>query len=134
MRGSVLNTLLQVCLQDLNWLQYLVSYCLYYELKDKTNENSAKKGIYLNAYFWHFWTLAPLLKYLILYKKSIKTTSRKSWIRWDATWWRNFNITMMSRIDVRPACGQRAAGRFYLSHRLVRVCEIEFSPTFANGR
>ena len=61
MRGNVLNTLLQVCLQDLNWLQYLVSYCLYYVLKDKTSENSAKKGAYLNAYFWHFWTLAPLL-------------------------------------------------------------------------
>ena len=48
MRGNVLNTLLQVCLQDLNWLQYLVSY---YVLKDKTSENSAKKGAYLNAYF-----------------------------------------------------------------------------------
>ena len=62
MRGNVLNTLLQVCLQDLNWVQYLVSYCLYYVLKDKTSENSAKKGAYLNAYFWHFWTLAPLLE------------------------------------------------------------------------
>ena len=51
MRGNVLNTLLQVCLQDLNRLQYLVSYCLYYVLKDKTSENSAKKGAYLNAYF-----------------------------------------------------------------------------------
>ena len=61
MRGNVLNTLLQVCLQDLNWVQYLVSYCLYYVLKDKTSENSAKKGAYLNAYFLHFWTLAPLL-------------------------------------------------------------------------
>ena len=50
MRGNILNTLLQVCLQDLNWLQYLVSYCLYYVLKDKTSENSAKKGTYLNAY------------------------------------------------------------------------------------
>ena len=61
MRGNVLNTLLQVCLQDLNWVQYLVSYCLYYVLNDETSENSAKKGTYLNAYFWHFWTLAPLL-------------------------------------------------------------------------
>ena len=34
MRGFVLNTLLQVCLQDLNWLQYLVSYCLYYVLSN----------------------------------------------------------------------------------------------------
>ena len=51
MRGNVLNTLLQVCLQDLNGLQYLVSYCLYYLLKDETSENSAKKGACLNAYF-----------------------------------------------------------------------------------
>ena len=65
MRGNVLNTLLQVCLQDLNLLQYLVSYCLYFVPKDKTSENSAKKGAYLNAYFWHLWPLAPLL-----YRKS----------------------------------------------------------------
>ena len=51
MRGNVLNTLLQACSQDLNLLQYLVSYCLYYVLKDKTSENSAKKGTYLNAFF-----------------------------------------------------------------------------------
>ena len=51
MRGNVLNTLLQVFLQDLNLVQYLVSYCLYYVLKDKTSENSAKKGTYQNAYF-----------------------------------------------------------------------------------
>ena len=49
--GNVLNTQLKVCLQDLNLVQYLVSYCLYYVLKDKTTENSAKKGAYLNAYF-----------------------------------------------------------------------------------
>ena len=42
----------------------------------------------------------------------MKTTCRKSWIRWDATWSRNFNITMTSRIDVRPACGRRAAVHF----------------------
>ena len=42
-------------------MQYLVSYCLYYVLKDKTSENSAIRGTYLNAYFWHFLTLAPLL-------------------------------------------------------------------------
>ena len=51
MRGNVLNTLLQVCLQDLNLVQYLVSYCLYYVLMDKTSENSAKKGTYQSAYF-----------------------------------------------------------------------------------
>ena len=51
MRGNILNTLLQVCLQDLNWVQYLVSYCLYYVLKDKTSKNSAKKGAYLNVFF-----------------------------------------------------------------------------------
>ena len=53
-RGNVLNTLLQVCLQDLNLVQNLVLYCLYYVLKDKTSENSAKKGAYPNAYFLHF--------------------------------------------------------------------------------
>ena len=51
MRGNVLNTLLQVCLQDLKGVQYLVSCCQYNVLKDKTSENSAKKGAYLNAYF-----------------------------------------------------------------------------------
>ena len=70
MRGNVLNTLLQVCLQDLNWVQYLVSYCLYYVLKDKTGENSAKKGTYLNAFFLHFWTLAPLLTASISFDKT----------------------------------------------------------------
>ena len=51
--GNVLNTLLQGCLQDLNWVHYLVSYCLYYVLTDihVTRENSAKMGAYLNAYF-----------------------------------------------------------------------------------
>ena len=44
MRGNVLNILLQVCLQDIYGVQYLVSYCLYYVLKDKITENSAKKG------------------------------------------------------------------------------------------
>ena len=51
-------------------------------------------------------------KYRILCLKSMKKASRKSWIRWDATWWRHFNITMTSRIDVRPSCGRRAAVRF----------------------
>ena len=59
MRGNVLDTLLQVLLQDLNWVQYHVSYCLYYVLKDETFENSAKKGAYLNAFFW---TLGPRLE------------------------------------------------------------------------
>ena len=63
--------------------------------------------------------------YLIphLYRKNLKKTSRKSWIRWNATWWRHFNITMTSRIDVRPAYGCS----FLLSLGLVRVCEIEIS-------
>ena len=43
-------------------------------------------------------------KYLILYWKGMKKTSRKSWIRWNATRWRHFNISMTSRIDVRPTC------------------------------
>ena len=47
-------------------------------------------------------------KYLILYWKNMKKTSRKSWIRWDTTWSRNFNFTMMSRIEVR----RHAAVRF----------------------
>ena len=36
---------------DISRPEYLVSYYLYYVLKDKTSENSAKKGAYLNAYF-----------------------------------------------------------------------------------
>ena len=44
-------------------------------------------------------------KYLILFWKNLKKTSRKSWIRWDATWWRHFNILVTSRIDVQPAWG-----------------------------
>ena len=35
----------------------------------------------------------------------------------------SFYITMTSQIDVRPACCWRESVRFYLSHRLVRVCE-----------
>ena len=51
-------------------------------------------------------------RYLILYWKDMKKTSRKSWIRWDATWWHNFKITMASRIDMQPTCGRRAAVHF----------------------
>ena len=76
--------MLQVNLQDLNWVQYLFSYCLYYLLKDKTSENSAKKGAYLNAYFWHFLTLAPLLdtdfntrNKLLTKKLSVSKTQQK---------------------------------------------------------
>ena len=60
-------------------------------------------------------------KYLIIYWKNMKKISRKSWIRWEETWWCNFNITMTSWIDVRPAYG---CSFFYLSHGLVRVFEI----------
>ena len=42
----------------------------------------------------------------------MKKTSRKSWIRGDATWWCHFNITMTSRIDVRLACCWHAAVHF----------------------
>ena len=65
-------------------------------------------------------------QYLVLCrkKKTWKKTSRKSRIRWDTTWWRYFNIRMTSRVDVGPACGC-----FFLSLRLVRVCEIEISCT-----
>ena len=41
-------------------------------------------------------------KNLILYWKNMKTASTKSWIRWDATWWHHFNISMMSWINMWP--------------------------------
>ena len=50
-----------------------------------------------------FFFLLPT-KYFILYWKSMKKSSRKSQIRWDAKWWHHFNITMTSRIDVRLTC------------------------------
>ena len=53
-------------------------------------------------------------KYLILYFKNMENTFRNSWIRWGATCRRNFNITITSRIDVRPACSRRAAVRFFI--------------------
>ena len=40
---------------------------------------------------------------------------------------KNINITMTSQIDMRPACDRRAPARFYLSHRLLWVCEKELS-------
>ena len=43
----------------------------------------------------------------------------------------SFNITMTSRIDMRPACGRRAVVRFYLSLGLVQV---EFSHMGKNYR
>ena len=56
---------------------------------------------------------------------TMKKASRKSWIRWVATWWRHFNSTMGSLIDVPSACDQHAAVSFflYLSNGLVRICE-----------
>ena len=51
-------------------------------------------------------------KYLIYIRKNMKKASRKSWICWNATWWRHFNISMKSRIDVRPACSWRVSVRF----------------------
>ena len=36
-------------------------YCICYALTDKSSENSAKKGAYLNVYSGHFSTLGPLL-------------------------------------------------------------------------
>ena len=40
-------------------MQYLVSYCLYYVLKNKTSKNSVKMEAYLNGYFVIFgsWVL-----------------------------------------------------------------------------
>ena len=43
-------------------------------------------------------------KYLILYWKNMKKSSRKSWICWDVTLCCNFSITMMSWINVRRGC------------------------------
>ena len=34
---------------------------------------------------------------------------------------------------MQPACGRNAALHFYLSHGLVRVCEIEFSHSSKNN-
>ena len=62
-------------------------------------------------------------KYLILYWKNMKKASRKSWIRWHATWWRHFIIAMTSRNDVWLFV-------FYLSLGLVRVCEIWYARMF----
>ena len=64
----------------------------------------------------------------------MKKASRKSSKRRDATCRSHFNITMTSQIDVRPACGRRAAVSFYLCKGLVRVCEKELSRTGKNNR
>ena len=72
------------------------------------------------------------IKYLILYWKNIKKTSRKSWICWDATRWRNFNITMISQIEVWPACIQVPLFVFYLPHELVLIYLIKLSHTGKN--
>ena len=65
-----------------------------------------------------------------LYREKLKKNSRKSCIRWDATWWHHYNITMTSWIDVRLACGCLF---FYLSLGLVWVCEIEISHMGKNN-
>ena len=69
-------------------------------------------------------------KYRFLDWKKVKKASRKSWIRWDATWWRHFNITITSLIDMRPVC---RCSVFYLSLGLVRVCKIEISHMGKNN-
>ena len=45
----------------------------------------------------------------------------------------SFIIAMTSRNDVRPACDQRAAVRFYLSRGPVRDCERELSHMGKNN-
>ena len=55
----------------------------------------------------HEFLAHELVLHFIL--ETYKNTSRKSWKRWDATWWRHFNITMTSGIDVLQACDRRAA-------------------------
>ena len=57
------------------------------------------------------------IKYLFLYWKKREKDFQKilNTLKCDM---------VTSRIDARPACGRRAAIRFYLSLGLVRVCEI----------
>ena len=67
-------------------MQYLVSYCLYYVLKDKTSENSAKKGAYLNAYFLTF--LNP--------GSSTNSTHTKVWIFKNGPYLKNNNLEIVN--------------------------------------
>ena len=53
---------------------------------------------------WILFLAHHLIPHLY-WKKNLKNTSRKSWIRQDITWWRQFYNTMTSRIDVLLACG-----------------------------
>ena len=121
-----------------NWGRYLTGKAwhntirIYHECEQgkKNPSRGSSIGITRLAELWQTVITRPILTqimdiflaHLILYWKNMKRTSRKSWINWDVTWWCNFNITMMSRIEVRPTC----CFIFYLSHKLVLVCEIEW--------
>ena len=56
-------------------------------------------------------------KYWICILEKHEKGFQKIWIPWNETWWHQFNITMTSQIDMQLFV-------FYLSHGLVRVCEI----------
>ena len=60
-------------------------------------------------------------KFRILYCENMKKGFQNilNSLRYDMV--TSLNITMTSRIDVRPAFGRRAAVHFYLSHGLVQV-------------
>ena len=71
-------------------------------------------------------------KYLILHWKNMKKDAENP----DFAEMGHFIIAMTSRSDVWPACGRRAAVRFYLSLWLVRVCVIKriHHLVFSGGR
>ena len=72
-------------------------------------------------------------KYRILYLVNMKKASKKSWNRWNATWWRHFFFTL--QCGYGSTCGRRATVRFFFNFSLgrVRVCEIELSHMGKNN-
>ena len=63
-------------------------------------------------------------KYLILCKTNIDKASRNSWIFWDATLWRHFNIQWRHRSKSDQRSTDVWLFGFYLSLVNVWVCEI----------
>ena len=74
-----------------------------------------------NGFFFLITTKSPFSNR----KTKKKKASRKSWKRWDVTWWRQWRHG--------STCGQSVTIHFYLSHGLVRVCEIELSHMCKNN-
>ena len=70
------------------------------------------------AWIIGYFSCSPLNTLFYHGNKTWKKGFKKSWIRWDATWWHHFIIAMTSRNDVRPTFV------FYLSLGFVRVCKI----------